>query len=219
LTGNLLLGPVLVRRPHLRGGIAITVASLCLLGWLTLIGWPGGEPPVWLVVVIVCVFSIGGPASGIGFMLARDYNPRHRISTATGLVNVGGFCGAVVMVFAVGQILDWIEPGAAAHSLDAYRWALVAIAVVTAFGIFRVATWLLRTRVGVLRAAARGEDVPVEIVAHRWDLLETAEFQIIRGTPDDQLPHLRDKRSDAPNGHVESASPVERKSSPDQSIQ
>ena len=110
-------------------------------------------------------------------MLARDYNPRHRISTATGLVNVGGFCGAVVMVFAVGQILDWLEPGAAAHSLDAYRWALVAIAAMTAFGIFRMATWLLRTRVGVLRAAARGEDVPVEILAHRWDLLDTGEFQ------------------------------------------
>ena len=193
LAGNLLLGPLLVRRPHIRGGIAIVVASMCLLGWLTLILWPGGQPPLWVVVIIVCIFSIGGPASGIGFMLARDYNPRHRISTATGLVNVGGFCGAVVTVFAVGQILDWIEPGAAVHSLNAYRWALVAIAVMTAFGIFRVATWLLRTRVGVLRAAARGEDVPVEIVAHRWDLLETGEFQIIRGAPGDE-PRLEGKR-------------------------
>ena len=50
----------------------------------------------------------------------------------------------------------------------------------TAFGIFRMITWLLRTRVGVLRAAARGEDVPVEIVAHRWDLLDTGEFTIVR---------------------------------------
>ena len=156
------------------------VATLCLIGWLTLILWPGGQPPAWVVVVIVCVFSIGGPASGIGFMLARDYNPQHRISTATGLVNVGGFCGSVVMVFAVGQILDWLEPGASMHSLGAYRWALVAIAAITAFGIFRMTTWLLRTRVGVLRAAARGEDVPVEIHAHRWDLLDTGEFTIVR---------------------------------------
>ncbi len=178
--GNLILGPVISRRPYLRGGIALVVASLCLTSWLTLILWPGGQPPVWVVVLIVCVFSIGGPASGIGFMLARDYNPRHRISTATGLVNVGGFCGSVVMVFAVGQILDFVEPGAATHSLGAYRWALLAIAAMTAFGIFRMVTWLLRTRVGVLRAAARGEDVPVEIVAHRWDLLDTAEFTIVR---------------------------------------
>jgi sugar phosphate permease len=218
LIGNLLLGPVLVRRPHLRGGIAISVASLCLLGWLTLILWPGGQPPVWVVVIIVCVFSIGGPASGIGFMLARDYNPRHRISTATGLVNVGGFCGAVVVVFAVGQILDWLEPGAAVHSLTAYRWALVAIAVMTAFGIFRVATWLLRTRVGVLRAAARGEDVPVEIVAHRWDLLETGEFQIIRGTPEGEPPRLAAKERDASaNGQSAAENgPTPDRTTPDQ---
>jgi hypothetical protein len=56
----------------------------------------------------------------------------------------------------------------------------VAIAAMTAFGIFRMTTWLLRTRVGVLRAAARGEDVPVEIHAHRWDLLDTGEFSIVR---------------------------------------
>jgi len=180
LVGNLILGPVLGRRPQIRGGIALVVASLCLLGWLTLILWPGGQPPFWVVVIVVGVFSVGGPASGIGFMLARDYNPRHRISTATGLVNVGGFCGSVVMVFAVGQILDLFEPGVDVHSLDAFRWALGAIALMTAFGIFRMVTWLLRTRVGVLRAAARGEDVPVDIVAHRWDLLDTGEFTIVR---------------------------------------
>lgn len=191
LCGNLILGPVLSRRPQVRGGIAVVVASLCLTGWLTLILWPGGQPPVGVVVIVVGVLSVGGPASGIGFMLARDYNPRHRISTATGLVNVGGFCGAMVMVFAVGQILDFIEPDASTHSLEAYRWALAAIALCTAFGIFRMVTWLLRTRVGVLRAAARGEDVPVEIVAHRWDLLDTGEFTIVRKPPDQEDPPHR----------------------------
>jgi len=157
----------------------VIVALACLLGWLVLILWPGGVPPFVVVVAVVCVFSVGGPASSVGFMLARDYNPAHRISTATGLVNVGGFCGAVFVVFAVGQILDYLEPGVQTHSLSAYRWALVAIAVMTAFGIFRMTTWLLRTRVGVLRAAARGEDVPVSIVAHRWDLLGTGEFRVV----------------------------------------
>ena len=77
------------------------------------------------------------------------------------------------------QILEYLEPGAQTHSLTAYRWALVAIAALTAFGIFRMTTWLLRTRVGVLRAAARGEDVPVSIVAHKWDLLGTGEFRVV----------------------------------------
>ena len=155
------------------------MAGLCLIAWLVLIGWPGGQPPLAVVVAVICVFSVGGPASGIGFMLARDYNPRHRISTATGLINVGGFCGAVVMVFAVGQILDAVEPGAATHSAQAYRWAFGAIALLTAIGIVRMVTWILRTRAQVLRAAARGEDVPVEIVPHRWDRLDTGEFSIV----------------------------------------
>ena len=181
LVGNLVLGPVIGRRPHIRGGLALVVASLCLTGWLVLIGWPDGRPPLGVVIAVVLIFSVGGPASGIGFMLARDYNPRHRISTATGLVNVGGFCGAVVMVFAVGQILDVVEPGAATHSAQAYRWAFGAIALLTAFGIFRMVTWILRTRVHVLRAAARGEDVPVELVPHKWDLLDTGEFSVVLG--------------------------------------
>lgn len=182
LIGNLLLGPVIARRPFIRGWLALIVAGLCLTGWLVLIGWPNGQPPVAVVVAVICVFSVGGPASGIGFMLARDYNPRHRISTATGLVNVGGFCGAVIMVFAVGQILDLVEPGAVTHTAAAYRWAFGAIALLTAFGIARMITWILRTRVHVLRAAARGEDVPVEIVPHRWDLLDTGEFRLVTGT-------------------------------------
>ena len=179
LVANLIIGPVLARRPAIRAPLAVIVALFCLFGWLVLILWPDGVPPFAVVIAVVCVFSVGGPASAVGFMLARDYNPRHRISTATGLVNVGGFCGAVFVVFAVGQILDYLEPGAQTHSLGAYRWALVAIAAMTAFGIFRMTTWLLRTRVGVLRAAARGEDVPVSIVAHKWDLLGTGEFRIM----------------------------------------
>jgi hypothetical protein len=46
---------------------------------------------------------------------------------------------------------------------------------------------LLRTRVRVIRAAHRGEEVPVEITAHRWDLLDTGEFTIIRGVPTEKM--------------------------------
>ncbi len=172
LMANLIIGPLLSRRPVIRGPLAVAVALSCLTGWLTLILWPGGRPPFAVVVLVVAILSVGGPASSVGFMLARDYNPVHRISTATGLVNIGGFFGSVAMVFAVGQILDWAEPGVESHSVDAYRLAFVAIATVTALGIFRMVTWLLRTRAGVLEAAARGEDVPVDLTAHRWDLVD-----------------------------------------------
>jgi len=202
LVANLIIGPTLARRPAIRGPLAVSVAVMCLAGWLVLILWPGGVPPFAVVIAVVCVFSVGGPASSVGFMLARDYNPAHRISTATGLVNVGGFCGAVFVVFAVGQILDYLEPGAQTHSLGAYRWALIAIAAMTAFGIFRMTTWLLRTRVGVLRAAARGEEVPVDIVAHRWDLLGTGEFRVVSAAM------LQEKQADSADGEDAGAKPA-----------
>ncbi len=169
VAANLIIGPLLARRPALRSPLALAVAVACLTAWLVLLGWPGGQPPTAIVIGVLLVLSVGGPASAVAFMLARDYNPRHRISTATGVVNVGGFCGAVIGVFAVGQVLDCLEPGAAVHSLDAYRWALLSIAVLTAFGIWRMTVWLLRTRSTVLTAAARGERVPVRLVPHWFD--------------------------------------------------
>ncbi len=186
LAANVVIAPLLTRRPAIRGPLAVLVAVGCLTGWLALICWARGQPPVAVVVTVIAMLSVGGPASSVGFMLARDYNPHHRISTATGLVNVGGFCGAVLMVFGVGQILDRLEPGAGVHSLAAFRWALLAIAAITAFGIVRMVVWLLRTRVLVLRADARGEHVPVHLVAHRWDRtgdLEALREHSIAGNP------------------------------------
>lgn len=172
-------GPLLSRRPAIRGGLAAAVAAACLLGWVTLIAWPDGTPPTAVVMVVIIVFGIGGPASGVGFLVARDYNPAHRISTATGMVNVGGFTGAVIMVLAIGQILDVAEPGALTHTAAAYRWAFSAVAVVTAFGLFRMLTWLHRTRAGLLQAVARGEDIPVPITPHRWDRVHALDPELI----------------------------------------
>ncbi|MDQ6657877.1 MAG: MFS transporter [Actinomycetota bacterium] len=174
LVANLSVGRALARKPEIRTPIAVAVSTACLLGWLLLIGWPGGRPPLGMVAVAVVIFAAGGPASAVAFQLARDYNPRHRISTATGMVNIGGFCGAVIGVFTVGQILDWIDGPTSVHSAAAFRWAFGSVALMTAFGLWRLLTWWLRTRAVVLLAAARGEEVPVNIVPHRWELVDEA---------------------------------------------
>lgn len=171
---SLTIGFVVSRRPGVRTPLAIFVALGGLICWLVLIVWPGGHPPVGVVISVICVLAIGGPASSVAFLLARDYNPRHRISTATGMVNVGGFTGSVIGVYLVGQILDLIDGGSAHHSLTAYRWAFAALAVLTAFGISRMLTWWLRTRAAVLIAAAWGEEVPIAIHRHRWELVDSA---------------------------------------------
>ena len=42
----------------------------------------------------------------IGFDFARTFNPAHRLGTATGIVNVGGFIAALVAIFLIGVVLD-----------------------------------------------------------------------------------------------------------------
>ncbi len=175
---NIAVGQIVGRRPEVRTPMALLVCCLSILAWLVLIVWPGGRPPFAIVLLVVVVFSISGPTSAVAFMLARDYNPRHRISTATGMVNVGGFCGAVIGIFLVGQILDLVDPGAAVHSAQAYRFAFSALVLVTAVGLTRMLTWWLRTRAMVLMAAARGEQVPVRLHVHRWELVDEAELAV-----------------------------------------
>jgi sugar phosphate permease len=169
---SLAIGVVVTWRPATRTPMAVLVAIGGLICWIVMIAWPGGRPPFGVMVALIVVLAVGGPASSVAFLLARDYNPRHRISTATGLVNVGGFAGSVVGIYLVGQILDIVDPGAAHRSLTAFRWAFASLALLTAFGISRMITWWLRTRAEVLLADARGEDVPVRITAHRWELVD-----------------------------------------------
>lgn len=180
LAAMLLIGPAVARRPVIRTPLAVLVSGLCLIAWVVLIAWPGGQPPLPVVVAAIVVLSVGGPASQVGFVLARDYNPRHRISTATGMVNVGGFTGAVVVTFAVGQILDVVEPGVEVHSAAAFRWALAAFAALTLVGIFRMLVWWLRTRAALLVSTARGETVPIRVIEHRWDSVDHDELVRLR---------------------------------------
>jgi len=168
LVASVVVGVAIGRRPVIRTPLAVAVSAACLLGWLLLIAWPGGHPPVAVVTIVILIFSVGGPASTIGFMLARDYNPRQRISTATGMVNVGGFGGSVIAVFLVGQILDRVDPGMTVRSLTGFRLAFCAVVALTAIGLMRILTWWRRARAVVLLATARGEAVPVQITAHRW---------------------------------------------------
>ncbi len=195
VAANLAVGQIVGRRPGVRTPMAVLVCCLAILGWLVLILWPGGHPPFPVVVAVVVVFSISGPTSSVAFMLARDYNPRHRISTATGMVNIGGFCGAVIGIFLVGQILDLVEPVRSAHTAGAFRLAFVALVVLTGVGLSRMLTWWLRTRAMVLLAVARGEQMPVRVNVHRWELVDMAE--LAREAADAQAKRRAQEAADA----------------------
>jgi hypothetical protein len=72
----------------------------------------GGRPPHALIIVVAALMAAGDPASTIGFSLARDYNGRTVVRTATGVVNVGGFSAAILTSLLAGGILRTpLRPG------------------------------------------------------------------------------------------------------------
>jgi MFS family permease len=115
--------------------------------------------------------SLGGPASMIGFALARDYNPLARVGTATGVVNVGGFIATTIGALAVGVLLQWTDGD--------FRLSLLSIVVLLALGAFRMLVWWRRTRAHLFAAEARGEELPVRIRRRRWDAASPEDAAVV----------------------------------------
>ncbi|MGH3761221.1 MFS transporter [Actinophytocola sp.] len=167
ILGGPAIGTVISRRPECRTPLVVGYLLAALTVWAVLLGWPGGHVPTGVLVAGFAVLSVGGPASSTAFALARDYNPLHRVGTATGVVNVGGFVAITVSALAVGVLLSHFEPLGAT---TAFRLALLAVVAVLLLGLWRTSVWWRRARAVVLDAAARGEDVPVRIRRRAWDL-------------------------------------------------
>ncbi|MEV7025759.1 MFS transporter [Kitasatospora sp. NPDC093558] len=130
-------GRVLSFSPRARMPIVFSVIGATALGWALVLAWPGGHPPVWLLVGIILVMGSNGPASLVGLDYARARNPVERLGTASGIVNMGGFIGTMITLFGIGVLLDTLAPaGAETYSADAFRWAFcwqyVPLAVGTA---------------------------------------------------------------------------------------
>ncbi len=168
LIASLFVGPIAGRRPTWRTAMAVAISAAGALAIAVLVLWPGGHPPGVVVTAVFAVLALGGPASQIGFHLARDYNPAARLSTATGLVNVGGFSGAMIVAISVGAVLD-IASGGAPATLADFRWAMASISVLVGISTSALLVSLLGARAGVLRRMARGERVVVAITERWWD--------------------------------------------------
>ena len=100
------VGLVFGRFPAARVPFAIGVCLVTVTGWAVLLGCFGGRPPHPLILVVAALSAAGGPASTIGFSLARDYNAAEVVGTASGVVNVGGFSSAILASLLVGGVLE-----------------------------------------------------------------------------------------------------------------
>jgi MFS family permease len=155
------IGWAIGRHPWHRSTTVLTIVWVIVVVWTVVLAWPG-PAPFWLLVVLTQVVGIGGPASMIGFDLARTSNPVERLASANGIINQAGFSSTLVLVVAVGLVLDWRTPGSgAAYDASAFRWAMCAQYPLWALGLLQV--WRYRRRVRAiidraeLTASARAE--------------------------------------------------------------
>lgn len=127
---GIVFGPVIgtlsSRHPTSRSLIVVLpTVALQVAAWLAVILWPG-PAPLWLLILLVIALASGGPASMVAFDHARTHNPQHRLSTATGVVNGGGFLAGLIAIFLIGLALDLQGAGAPdTYRLDAFRWAFL----------------------------------------------------------------------------------------------
>ncbi|AWB96975.1 MFS transporter [Agromyces badenianii] len=149
---GMLIGPVIgalsSRHPMRRSSmLVLPIVALQVVAWLAVILWPGTSP-LWLLFVLALALSTGGPASMIGFDHARTFNPSHRLSTATGIVNVGGFLAALLAILLIGMAMDAQGAGTPeTYSLEAFRLAFLTQVPLWAIGAAFIVFERKRTRV------------------------------------------------------------------------
>ena len=89
----MLAGPVLGwlvgNHPWHRSTMVLVIVSAIVTMWTVVLAWPGNAPlPV--LALLTLVVGVGGPASMIGFDVARTSNPSSRLASASGIINQGG---------------------------------------------------------------------------------------------------------------------------------
>ena len=104
ISAGVVLGILTGRYPHKRSMMVLAIP---------------GQAPLWLLVLLVVIISVGGPGSMVGFDFARTFNPSATLGTAQGFVNMGGFLASLLLMQAMGWILD----AAGGYSTDSFRLA------------------------------------------------------------------------------------------------
>jgi MFS family permease len=132
------LGTLAAAFPLRRSVLVFTIVGSSALVWAVVLLWPG-RSPLWLLVLLVVVLASNGPGSLLGFDYARTENPSHRLGSASGIVNVGGFVASLILIAAVGTILDALTPGSSTdYTLSAFRAAFAFQYVLWAVGLVGV---------------------------------------------------------------------------------
>lgn len=157
------LGILTARHPLRRSNIVLGIVTAMGLAWALVLLWPG-EPPVFVIALLLVVVGIGGPGSLIGFDFARTSNPQRSHGSANGVVNVGGFTASFVTMFLIGLLLDlqnsWrVAAGGTSdlYALGSFKVAFAVQYLVVGIGV----AFLLNARRRTRRQMSRDEGIQV----------------------------------------------------------
>ncbi|MGX7733049.1 MFS transporter [Rhodococcus sp. 2H158] len=118
-------GPVLGilsgRFPLHRSWLVLSIMVSNAAMWTVVLLLPA-PAPMWLLVLLIVTISVGGPGSMIGFDYARTFNPSTALGTAQGMVNIGGFLASLLVIQAMGLILQRLG----GYTFEAFRVAWLA---------------------------------------------------------------------------------------------
>ena len=135
---GLALAALVARHPYRRSLIVIWIAVVMAASWAAVLAWSGPAPKP-LIVLMALATATGGPASMVGFDLARTFTPWQVAGRANGLINGGGFLGALVVMALVGVVLDLRESGGMTdYDRTDFRVALSVQFVFWAVGITQI---------------------------------------------------------------------------------
>ncbi len=118
IVAGVLIGFVTTRYPMRRSRMVLIIVASNALIWTIVLALPS-QAPLWLLVLLAVVISVGGPGSMVEFDFARTFNPRAALGTAQGMVNMGGFVASLVVMQAMGAIIG----AAGGYSFQAFRLA------------------------------------------------------------------------------------------------
>jgi MFS family permease len=133
ITSGILIGLFTGRNPHRRSRVVLWIIVSNALIWTVVLALPG-RAPLWLLIVLIVIISIGGPGSMVGFDFARTFNPSRTLGTAQGIVNMGGFIASLLVMQSMGMIIG----ATGGYSFESFRlawtvqyaiWVVAAIAI------------------------------------------------------------------------------------------
>jgi MFS family permease len=129
-----ILGILTARYPLRRSNLVLLIVTMLAVVWTAVLAWPG-QPPTWLVILLLVALGIGGPGSLIGFDFARTFNPLRNLGSANGIVNVGGFLASFVMMYLIGVVLDLLDHArvVGGHPSDVFAWDSFRIALLVQY--------------------------------------------------------------------------------------